>query len=206
MTSRALALLVTVVAHVALIALLAGSRAIHYGPPRAERRMMVVLLPQEFALTRTDAEAGSSRGSRRAAQAADLAPGRPGIGATLTEPLRPPSASAPNAPVDWLRESELAARRQVDALASDRRRNRDLVSRGNERVRAKPASPAPEFAWDRAHTQRIEPLPTGGTLIHLNDRCVIVLSGLIMPACTLGRIEARGDLFEHMNDLPPLGD
>lgn len=61
----------------------------------------------------------------------------------------------------------------------------------------------PEFHWYHAGTHRVEPLEGGGTLINLNDNCVLVVIGVIpFPTCKLGRIRARGDLFEHMRDAP----
>ena len=53
--------------------------------------------------------------------------------------------------------------------------------------------------------ERIEPLKTGGTLIRLNDRCVLVFAVMVLPICQIGKIPARGDLFEHMDDPPVLG-
>jgi hypothetical protein len=62
------------------------------------------------------------------------------------------------------------------------------------------------FHWDHACTHRVEPLQGGGTLINLNDSCVIVIF-VMMPvaACRLGHSPARGDLFEHMRDGPEFG-
>jgi hypothetical protein len=40
--------------------------------------------------------------------------------------------------------------------------------------------------------------------IRLNDRCAIVLSGMVMPVCKLGKIKVRGDLLENMNEPPEL--
>jgi hypothetical protein len=61
------------------------------------------------------------------------------------------------------------------------------------------ASGPKPFGWSHSRVQRIEPIE-GGTIIWINDRCAIVLSGLLMPVCKIGKIEARGDLFENMQD------
>jgi hypothetical protein len=60
----------------------------------------------------------------------------------------------------------------------------------------------PEFGWDRSHTHRVESLEDGGLLIHLNDRCVLVLMPFPLPFCGIGKIQARGDLLERMHDEP----
>lgn len=62
----------------------------------------------------------------------------------------------------------------------------------------RPSRPKKEFGWSRARTHRIERTADGQTLLRLSDRCVLV--NLLLPVCQLGRIAARGDLFEHMND------
>jgi hypothetical protein len=79
-----------------------------------------------------------------------------------------------------------------------------------ERVAADPAlkvdaAPAPaahqQFAWDYAHTHRVESLPEGGLVVNLSDRCSIVVRfPMILGACKIGKIEGRGDLFVHMRD------
>ena len=37
-------------------------------------------------------------------------------------------------------------------------------------------------------------------LLNINDRCAIVIYGLIFPVCRIGRIPANGHLFDHMRD------
>jgi hypothetical protein len=79
-----------------------------------------------------------------------------------------------------------------------------------ERVAADPrlivgAAPAPAarepFAWDYAHTHRLESLPDGGLLVNLSDRCSIVIKfPMLLGGCRIGKIESRGDLFAHMYD------
>jgi hypothetical protein len=40
----------------------------------------------------------------------------------------------------------------------------------------------------------------------VSERCVIVVSVMLFPACGIGEIPVDGGLFEHMNDPPALGD
>jgi hypothetical protein len=52
----------------------------------------------------------------------------------------------------------------------------------------------PSFRWYDAAIHRIDtrgPLP----ILHLNQRCVMLL--FILPACAIGHIDSRGDLFEN---------
>jgi hypothetical protein len=59
----------------------------------------------------------------------------------------------------------------------------------------------PEFGWDHARTHRVEPMEGGGSILWLNDRCFVVLYGMIpFPMCGIGKIPVRGDLFDHMRD------
>src|SRR6185369_1199687 len=96
--------------------------------------------------------------------------------------------------IDWQQETRTAAARMAESLDAERRRKRTADPRF-----ARP-TPRPEFGWDKSKTHRVESLPQGGTVIHLNDRCTLVLSALFLPVCKLGKIPARGDLFEHMGD------
>jgi hypothetical protein len=114
----------------------------------------------------------------------------------------PPTSEAPGA-VDWGLEAEAAAGRQ---LAKDEEARRLAKAFGHEfKDSTQPPNHAKDFAWSRAHTHRIEPLEGGGTFIHLNDRCGIVFMVMVLPVCQLGKIEARGDLFEGLKDPPVLG-
>jgi hypothetical protein len=39
------------------------------------------------------------------------------------------------------------------------------------------------------------------TIIHLGDQCALVLFVVVpMVGCTLDKVPARGDLFDHMRD------
>jgi len=110
-----------------------------------------------------------------------------------TEPA--PAASSDSDPpvIDWRAAAESVAREPFD-IAAEAKDRRSTSSGENK-----------DFGWSRAATQRVEVMP-GGVMIRLNDRCAIVISGLLLPACVLGKIPVRGDLFEHMDDPPEPGD
>jgi hypothetical protein len=109
--------------------------------------------------------------------------------------------------IDWNAEAANAAENLTRSSQAHSPRALDQHSPGADLDAGLPpsASKKSEFGWDRAHTHRVETLEGGGTMIHLNDRCVIVLLGPIpFPVCGIGKIQARGDLFEHLNDAPKI--
>jgi hypothetical protein len=109
------------------------------------------------------------------------------------------------APIDWSHEAEFAVARGVDAIELERRRARGFTPEVQSREPEILALPAPEFDWSRT-AQRVEALPEGGILIRLSQRCVIVVTTMMFPACGIGEIPVNGDLFEPMDDPPVLGD
>lgn len=198
-TTRALAFVAIVLAHIALVALLMTPyrRAVRAAPD--ESYMVLVSVEPE------------ARARSEPSGPAPLSPVRP---ETISPPpvdlsssaiTVPPEVSAETPPkpsVDWQAQAQTAAARTAEALEAERRRKGKFAP--DPRF-ARPV-PRPEFGWDQSKIHRLEALPEGGTLIHLNDRCVLVLNGGLFPACKLGKIEARGDLFEHMGDASPLDD
>jgi hypothetical protein len=109
--------------------------------------------------------------------------------------------------VDWAKEAERAAAHRIEADEEADRRASALSPRRGPSVGAHAPAAAPSFGWDPAHTHRVEPIPDGGLVVNLNDRCAIVVKfPFVMPGCKIGKIESRGDLFTHMNDPPTLGD
>ena len=117
----------------------------------------------------------------------------------------PPPAETPPAPIDWNAEAALTAKQQAQAAAAPGPRALDQPAAGSDfdgglgpDVYAKP-----EFGWYHPRTHRIEAMEGGGSILWLNDRCFIVMAGLIpFPMCGIGKIPPRGDLFDHMLDAP----
>jgi hypothetical protein len=120
-------------------------------------------------------------------------------------PSEPPTNAAPGAspPIDWAREAELSASRQTQKDEDARRLAAPFAHDFSAQA---PVRPPPQFRWNAAHTNRIEPLESGGMLIWLNDRCAVAVVGAVLPFCSIGKIPVHGDLFEHMNDPPVLGE
>jgi hypothetical protein len=111
-------------------------------------------------------------------------------------PEQNPAAPENNAiapPIDWQAELAREARDSASAKPDHPFREFDFPRR------SPPAAKAPEFAWDRNHTHRVESVP-GALLVHLNDNCVFVMAPLPFVFCRPGKRPANGDLFDHMND------
>jgi hypothetical protein len=120
-------------------------------------------------------------------------------------PPAPPIEATPP-PSDWNAEAALTARHQTEAAARPGPRSLDQHGGGLDfdGGLGPDADAKPEFGWYHARTHRIEALEGGGSILWLNDRCFIVMAGLIpFPMCGIGKIPPRGDLFDHMRDSAP---
>jgi hypothetical protein len=119
-------------------------------------------------------------------------------------PAEPPPAEQKPANIDWNAEAALTVKQRTQSAATPPPRALDKRLAGMY-VDVGPGldqGNAPEFGWDHARTHRVEGLEGGGgSLLWINDRCFIVMTGLIpFPICGIGEIPVRGDLFDHMPD------
>jgi hypothetical protein len=96
---------------------------------------------------------------------------------------------------DWTEELHLAARDAIAKELAQKRHDLDFA----HAFPMQPKKP-PQFAWDYAATHRVEAIPEGGLLIHLNDNCVLIIFPLPLIGCGIGKHPANGDLFEHRHD------
>ena len=117
-----------------------------------------------------------------------------------TEEPTPGVSLAPRASIDWLAEGADAAARQVEGSAQHKRQARALEP--DTSMFAPAPAKRPGIAWDYAATHRVEPIGGLTTVLHVNDNCVVVMFVVIpfVGGCALGKIPARGDLFDHMHD------
>ena len=119
---------------------------------------------------------------------------------------QPASQSAPAPKIDWANAAQQAITDELAAQSAEQRKAQGFTGR-NPAVPASPQThPKPEFGWQRWRLHRVEAMPQGGLVVHLSEHCVLVISALLMPACKIGKIPARGDLFDHMDDAPEPGD
>jgi hypothetical protein len=97
-------------------------------------------------------------------------------------------------PTDWASELSRAARDAASEGSTQKPRDFAFPHPSSTPTKA------PEFGWDYVATHRVESIPEGGLLLHLNENCVLVLFPLPFVGCGIGRKEANGNLFEHMQD------
>lgn len=96
---------------------------------------------------------------------------------------------------DWNAELQLAAKDAIAKELEQRKHDSDFA----HVFPTQPKKP-PQIAWDYAATHRIEALPQGGLLIHINDNCVLLIFPLPLVGCAIGKRSANGDLFESMHE------
>ncbi|HEY2466007.1 MAG TPA: hypothetical protein VGI32_18250 [Steroidobacteraceae bacterium] len=117
-------------------------------------------------------------------------------------PTAPPPAEQAPAVIDWNAEAALSAKHQAQSAAAPPPRALDKRLAGMYiDGSGLDQGGTPEFGWDHARTRRVEGMEGGGSLLWLNDRCFVVLYGVIpFPMCGVGKIPVRGDLFDHLLD------
>ena len=118
-------------------------------------------------------------------------------------PAEPPAPEQKPAIVDWNAEAALTAKQQAQSAAAPQPRALDKHVPGTDfdGGLGLDQGSAPEFGWDHARTHRVEAMEGGGSILWINDRCFIVMFGMIpFPMCGIGKIPVRGDLFDHMHD------
>lgn len=118
---------------------------------------------------------------------------------TTQATIAPPEPTPPVAPlIDWRAEAQRAAA----AVGVQSLEPRSFGPRAEA-----PTSPKPKpFGWDRTHTERVQALPEGGILIRLSENCAMVIAPFPLAGCSLGKRQARGDLFDGMKEAPRPGD
>jgi hypothetical protein len=173
-----------VLIHAGLFQLLVSRQ--HAAPQSPERRATLVLLSD--AKKPRSVPPPVAPVMPRLPQELSLPAGAPVL---LVAPPQPDATTKPPF-IDWQREAEAATRkRALEAEAQP-----DQTGGG-------PSKPQPQFGWDRSRVHGFESIESGGFVVRISDRCVIVITLLAMPACKIGTKPARGDLFEHMDDAAP---
>ncbi|HEV2286059.1 MAG TPA: hypothetical protein VGR80_08455, partial [Steroidobacteraceae bacterium] len=138
--------------------------------------------------------------ARRVPRVRSLHAAPPGVAPAETAP---PAASSAAITIDWGAEAAAAANAELAADAL-RARQANALAPPKSALFAAPAKHH-EFQWDYASTHRTEAVPGLATIVHLNDQCAVALF-LFIPfaaGCTLDKMPARGDLFDHMHDPQP---
>ena len=158
------ALVLVVAVHCGVLLVLAAltrTRLLEVAPQAAAIEVLLIAGPSVPPTV-----AGSLPGSRPAAPSPAFPTARPHAN------VPPPPLPAPSTAIDWDGEARAAAARKTDEDSAHRRRDMAALPRARA---FQPTVTRPMFHWDHASTHRVEPLQGGGTLINLNDSCVIVI-------------------------------
>jgi hypothetical protein len=118
-------------------------------------------------------------------------------------PAEPPPLEQKPAIVDWNAEAALTAKQHAQSARAPQPRALDKHGAGTDFDGGLGVDQggAPEFGWDHARTHRVEAMEGGGSILWINDRCFIVMYGMIpFPMCGIGKIPVRGDLFDRMRE------
>ncbi len=160
----------------------------HHATPSKPVRAKLTISKRSSPTTGLTATAGSASASATSAESFD-----PFV-------VEPPPTTIPT-PIDWTREAEKAV---ADSLSAEETadRQRGALAPHHAAISESASDNSRKFAWSEAQTHRVESIPGGGILIHINDRCAIVIPMMFMTICKIGKIEARDDLFQHMDDVP----
>ena len=94
---------------------------------------------------------------------------------------------------DWNAELQLAAKNALAKELEKKKHEADFT----HLFPGQPTKP-PRFAWNYAATHRVEALPQGGLVIHINDNCALLIFPLPFVACAIGKRPANGDLFKPL--------
>jgi hypothetical protein len=190
--------------HGALVFMMFSRAALRIPRPDAEGSLVFLLLPAPPALPL----------SRRVLQP-ESATLRPRYMPPRGHPAPPaitekPADETPPLSVDWTAEAERSAEEQARLAADAHHRPLDSHAPGAdlEGGLGPYQDKKSDFGWYHARIHRVEKLKGGGSIIWINDRCFIPVVGLAIipfPFCGIGKIPARGDLFDHMRDPRDLG-
>jgi hypothetical protein len=191
--------------HVLLFFLFAAHRNPSRHSSEAEAPTTVFFLPAP-ELTRAPQAERPPETQVTARAARPAAPKTPAPANPAPEPES--SSLTPTRAPDWRAEARIAANDELEAEERKRHSPAPLAPHDFSGVRPGSTDDSrPQFGWNHARTHRVEELSGGGLLININDRCAVVLLLIFpFPACKIGKIPTRGDLFDHMKDAPAIAE
>ena len=194
---RVATFVIVLIVHAGLLLVFATLRQSATRPIETEASPVVFFLPSapQSALAARNEDWTQPKRRRRATQPSAAAFPRP--------PAPESTAITPAPALDWRGELQIAANSELER--EELRRQQPALLAPHDFSGVKPGSTdnsKHEFGWNHAATHRIEAMPGGGLLININDRCVIAWMIFPFPACRIGKIPVRGDLFDHLKDAP----
>lgn len=202
---RAATFVVVLAVHALLFYLFAALRSPSRPSGEAEAPTTLTFLPEpELTPAPQPERPPKPPVSARAAQ-----PAAPKTPARINPAPEPESSSiTPTPPPDWRAEARIAANNELET--EERRRQQPSPLAPHDFSAVRPGSTdysKPQFGWSHARTHRVEELPGGGLLVNINDRCAVVLMFIFpFPACKIGKMPVRSDLFDHMRDAPAIAE
>lgn len=128
-------------------------------------------------------------------RAAKTPPQRRSAGAPASPTLIPDTneENAIRPTPDWNAELQLAAKNALAEELEKKKHEADFTH-----LFPTPPTKPPQFAWNYAATHRVEALPQGGLVVHINDNCVLLIFPLPLLGCAIGKRPANGDLFKPL--------
>jgi hypothetical protein len=193
---RAAVLGLVLAIHAALV--LIASRWVMRVHMRSEQPLVFLALPDPAHAAAPTASPPASRRKAPASRDTQLV--------TIPKSVEPSTAGSPPAAIDWMAQADWAVQQQSQLAMTAQPRALDKQGAGADLNGGLGADRGkmPEFGWDRAHTHRVETLEGGAILININDRCIVILTPFPWPFCGIGKIPARGDLFDLMRSVPQM--
>ena len=219
---RAVVFFAVAVAHVLLLYGLAASRRPVLAPTSDEPAIVSLWIPTAKSTSRTDEIPADAAGAhsrptraRSASRNPRVAPISQSQPAPTAAPAWEPLTAAPESDhstnsgvpatsgsIDWYGEAGFSASRALSGAAEKRRQASAFVAPPPPPSLARPPPAGYRFGWSEVATQRFR-VVNGVPILRINERCAVAF--FILAGCMIGKIEARGDLFQHMHDPPPAG-
>jgi len=208
-------------AHVLLLYGLAASRKPLLAPASDEPAVVSLWLPPAASTSglheeAADAAAARSRPARvrsesrnpRVAHSSQPQPGVSESGAPTASPEPGESTSgaqASSGPIDWYGEVASSASTALGDAEKKGRQAAVFAPPPPPPFLARPPPGGYRFGWSAVATQRFR-IVNGVPILRITEHCsVVFFITLPVGTCTIGKIQARGDLFQHMHDPPPQG-
>jgi hypothetical protein len=200
---RFLILIAVVLVHIAAFFLIAARHETREPPESSPLTSLTLLEPPRLP-EHAESSAPATVKSRSAAHTQRVAP-EVSPGTIFRLPEEPFDAHSEPAPVDWALEAELTAAQWAEEQSNSERKASDLA-RCHRPLFTEHAH-ASAFDWPHAQTHRMDTSSRGLFVFKLTERCSgFSWLGFLGIGCSLGKIEARGDLFLHMRGPVQYGD
>jgi hypothetical protein len=150
------------------------------------------------------AESSATVKARSAAHTQRVVP-KVSPGTILRLPEEPFYTQSKPAPVDWALEAELTADQWAEEQSNAERKAADLA-RCHRPLFTEHAR-ASTFDWFHARTHRVDSSSRGIFVFKITERCSgFSWLSFLGIGCSIGKREARGDLFLHMRGPVQYGD